>query len=259
MSFIKVDNVSKTYRSGRDTVVALSNLSISIERGSFVNIIGGSGCGKTTLLNLLAGFERPDSGSVYIDGKPVEKPNFKHQTIFQSYGLLPWRTVAGNVALALENLRGLTRREKQAKIHHNLELVGLQGYQNFYSHQLSGGMKQRVSIARALAAEPDTIFMDEPFGALDAINRMKLQDELITICELSNKTIVMVTHDVDEAVYLGDRVLVMKSNPGRLVLDIGINLSRPRHRNQGDFLSLRSKLLEALDLASRPVPVEFSI
>ncbi|MCD8318816.1 MAG: ABC transporter ATP-binding protein, partial [Paraprevotella sp.] len=246
-------NVSKTYTNGGKVYPVLHHIDLSVEQGDFVCIIGGSGCGKSTLLNILAGFERPDEGKVRIQGELVTRPSRKHQMIFQQYGRLSWRTVAANVAFALEG-RGLSRTQRREKIDQYLALVGLENSADAYPHQLSGGMRQRVAVARALAAEPDLLFMDEPFGALDAITKMKLQDELKNICASSGRTILMVTHDIEEAVYLGDRILVMKPNPGRIFQDIPVTLSTPRQRTEVDFIALRTKLLEALDLAVRIEP-----
>jgi len=259
MSFIEVRNITKMYVNSGGTSVALDNVSLDIEKGSFVCIIGGSGCGKTTLINLLAGFEHPDNGSIFIDGQQVEKPVFRHQTIFQNYGLLPWRTVEGNVSFALENVRDISHHQKAKQVLEFIELVGLMSCREMYPHQLSGGMKQRVAIARALAARPDVIFMDEPFGALDAINRMKLQDEMLNICAQQRKTIVLITHDIDEALYLGDRIVVMKPRPGRIAHEVIPATRKPRERNGESFLHQRAELLELLDLAARHKDVDYKI
>ncbi len=248
-NFITIENVSKTYKNGNEKIRALESVSLRIRQGSFTCIVGGSGCGKTTLLNLLAGFEKPDSGHISIAGKLVDKPSYNRQVIFQNYGLLPWRTVAGNIAFALENVKGISKKEIQEKVHIYAELVGLSRFKEVYPHQLSGGMKQRVAVARALSVNPDVIFMDEPFGALDAITKMKLQDEILEICLREKKTIVMITHDIDEAAYLGDRILVMRSNPGHIFRDLPVSLLKPRHRNAPDYQHLRAGLLEALGLA----------
>lgn len=256
---INVKGVTKHYSNKGDTMVALQDVTLSIDKGHFVTIIGSSGCGKTTLLNLMAGFEFPDSGSVSIHHQEVRTPNPRYQTIFQNYGLLPWRNVLGNVAFAIENTQKLSRRQTMAQAMTQLNLVGLNKYRKLYPHQLSGGMKQRVAIARALAAQPEIIFMDEPFGALDAITRMKLQDEILNINALHSNTIVMVTHDIDEALYLSDRIIVMKPNPGRIMLDLPIDLPQPRRRNDEAFLELRAQLLELLDLAVKPKAAEFYI
>lgn len=250
--YIEVKNISKTYNNSGRPTVALQNISLSIEKGSFVCIIGGSGCGKTTLLNVLAGFERADQGDIYIDGQRVERPVFRHQTIFQNYGLLPWRNVEGNVRFALENIGEISEKQKARMVLEQLDLVGLGPHRKLYPHQLSGGMKQRTAIARALVTQPDVLFMDEPFGALDAISRMKLQDEVRIICDDHQRTIVCITHDIDEALYLADKVVVMKADPGHITDIITPWGNKPRQRNSEEFLHQRAELLELLDLASKP-------
>ena len=259
MSFIQINNISKYYIHGDKSLAALQNVSFSIEKGTFVSIIGGSGCGKTTLLNLMAGFEAPTHGSIVIDKIQVTKPVYKHQTIFQNYGLLPWRNIEGNVAFALENNNQLTKKEKQARVLNYIDMVGLTPYLRMFPHQISGGMKQRVAIARALTTQADVIFMDEPFGALDAINRMKLQDELLNICSLQSKTIVMVTHDIDEAIYLSDRIIVMQPAPNNIVCEIVPDLPKPCQRSSEAFLKQRAQLLEILHLAAKQKPIEYNI
>lgn len=246
MSYIEIDKLSKTYEGG---VRALSSVSLDIEKGQFVCIVGGSGCGKSTLLNLVAGFESPSEGKVIIGGEEVTRPSKNRQMIFQNYGLFPWRTVEGNVAFALEDANGISQTDKKAKVREALQTVGLEAFASSFPHQLSGGMKQRVAVARTLAAQPEVVFMDEPFGALDAITKMKLQDEVRKIVTDGTRTVLMITHDIDEAIYLGDRILVMKPHPGRVFKDIKVPLSFPRQRTNPEFVYLRSKLLEDLDLA----------
>ncbi len=258
MSLIEIQGVSKTYQTAEKTITALGDINLSIERGSFVCIIGGSGCGKSTLLNIIAGFERPSAGQVLIDGREVRKPSKNRQMIFQSYGLFPWRTVAGNVRFSVENDKNIDRTDIDRRVHDSLATVGLESFADAFPHQLSGGMKQRVAVARALAAEPDIVFMDEPFGALDAITKMKLQDEVRKICDNGTRTVIMITHDIDEAIYLSDRILVMKPNPGRIFQDINVKIGFPRQRTSADFVHLRSKLLQYLDLAINIAP-EYSI
>ncbi len=254
MEMINIENVSKTFCAHGKTVNALSDINLDIEEGCFVCIIGGSGCGKSTLMNVIAGFEKADTGRVVIAGEEVTRPDAKRQMIFQNYGLFPWRTVEGNIRFALENDKTISPKERKEKVAKYLDLVGLHDFAHSYPHQLSGGMRQRVAVARALAAEPQIIFMDEPFGALDAITKMKLQDEVNKICTSEKRTVIMVTHDIDEAVYLGDRILVMKPAPGRIFQDIKVDLPKPRLRTGAGFTSLRSRLLESLDLAIKTEP-----
>ena len=208
--YINISNVSKRFTRKGQEFTALDHVNLTIEKGEFICLLGPSGCGKSTLLNAIAGFELPTSGSITINGEEVRKPNPKHVTIFQNYGLLPWRNVVRNVELALESVK-CTKAERREKAEKYLKMVGLENFMEASPHQLSGGMQQRVAIARALTAEPDIIFMDEPFGALDAITRIKLQDDILDIQKSQKKTIIFVTHDIEEAVYLADRVVVMQN------------------------------------------------
>ncbi len=238
--YIEINDVTTKYG---DTV-ALDGVSLSIEKGEFICLIGPSGCGKTTLLNSIAGFEKIDQGSIVIDGEPVKKPRIEYITIFQNYGLLPWRTVQKNVEFGLERLKTpkATRGTIAAKY---IDQVGLKGFENQYPYQLSGGQQQRVAIARALAVDPDILFMDEPFGALDAITRMKLQDDVLALSKEQNKTILFVTHDIEEAVFLADRIVVMAANPGRIKTIVKIPLSRQnRDRTSDDFLLWRDRIFD---------------
>ena len=245
MSYIEVKNVTIKYdNESAEPFLALSDVSLNIERGEFVCLLGASGCGKTTLLNALAGFEKVTSGSITIDGQPVTKPCINRITIFQNYGLLPWRTVESNVALGLEVLE-VPENERKERIAAALEIVGLSKFAHNRPNQLSGGMKQRVAIARALVVNPDIIFMDEPFGALDAVTRMKLQEDVRALCVNEKKTIVFVTHDIEEAVYLSDRIVVLTPNPGRLKGIINISMPQTnRERTSGDFIKAREKVFD---------------
>jgi NitT/TauT family transport system ATP-binding protein len=229
------------------TLAVLENVNLEISEGEFVCLLGPSGCGKTTLLNILAGFELPSSGSVLIDGEAVEKPHPKRITIFQEYALLPWRTVQGNVEFGLE-IAGVPKKERSRKVKEMLELVGLTGVEARLPRELSGGMRQRVAVARSLAVDPDILFMDEPFGALDAITRIKMEEELVRIWLQKKKTVVFVTHDIDEAVYLADRIVVFSALPGRIREIIPAVAGRPRDRTSLDFVRLREKVFAALSL-----------
>lgn len=247
MPYINVKDLSKDFlRSDADgkpqVFHALHDVNFEIERGEFICLLGFSGCGKSTVLNLLAGFLQPSSGQITIDGKPVRKPSPKYVTIFQNYGLLPWKNIRKNVELGLsaKMFNGLTKKEKGAIADKYLDLVGLSALANSMPCQLSGGQQQRVAIARGLAVNPDILFMDEPFGALDAVTRIKLQDDLLRIVREENKTVIFVTHDIEEAVYLADRIFVMKSNPGHIEEIIPVRIPRPRDRNSPDFNDKRS-------------------
>ncbi|HHV99633.1 MAG TPA: ABC transporter ATP-binding protein [Clostridiaceae bacterium] len=249
--YIEIKNVSKIYnQSPNNNQKALDGANLSIEKGEFICLLGPSGCGKTTLLNLLAGFEKPSEGSITIDGKPVEKPSIKHVTIFQNYGLLPWRTVQGNVQLGLESL-GLDKKDIKEIADEYIELVGLGEFKKHHPYQLSGGMQQRVAIARALAVDPDIVFMDEPFGALDALTRMKMQEEVSNIWQKKKKTIIFVTHDIDESVYLADRIVIMTAYPGRIKSIINVPLARKRDRTHPDFLRIRDRVFAEFEMKQK--------
>ena len=247
MSYIHIENAGKTFEENGIEFTALSEVNLDIEKGEFICLLGPSGCGKSTLLNAIAGFDLVNHGSVQISGKEVTSPSTKNVTIFQNYGLLPWRTVVKNVELGLE-AQGIDKKTRKEKALEYLRLVKLEDFANNFPRQLSGGMKQRVAIARALAVEPDIIFMDEPFGALDAITRMKLQDDILDICKNEKKTIIFVTHDIDEAVYLADRIVVMTPNPGKVKGVIPVPLHHFRDRTSGDFLLVRDKIFDLLNM-----------
>lgn len=253
MSYINVKNLSKDFQrtddKGKAQVFhALHDVNFEIERGEFVCLLGFSGCGKSTVLNLLAGFLQPSAGKITIDGEEVKKPSPKYITIFQNYGLLPWKNIRKNVELGLssEKFKDLSKQDKTDIADKYLKLVGLTDLANSMPCQLSGGQQQRVAIARGLAVNPDILFMDEPFGALDAVTRIKLQDDLLRIVKEENKTVVFVTHDIEEAVYLADRIFVMKSNPGHIEEIIPVRIPRPRDRNSPDFNYIRKKIFNKL-------------
>lgn len=213
-------------RNGPGSLVVLNDFTLDVLPGEFLTVVGPSGSGKTTLLDLLAGLTRPASGQVLVDGKEVTGPGRDRAVVFQQYALFPWRTASTNVSIALEGT-GLGRRRRAEKAREYLDLVGLTGFADRYPHELSGGMKQRVAIARSLAYEPDILLMDEPFAALDAQTREQLQDELLRIWKETGKTVVFITHGIDEAVYLGQRVAVLSSRPGSLKAIVDIDLGEP--------------------------------
>ncbi|MBP1135280.1 NitT/TauT family transport system ATP-binding protein [Arthrobacter sp. PvP023] len=243
---ISLRNVTKEFavRQGKGTrkqagpsvLTALDDLTLDVAAGEFLTLVGPSGSGKTTLLDLLAGLSRPTSGSVLVDGKEVTGPGQDRAVVFQQYALFPWRTASANVSIGLEG-SGLSRKERAAKASEFLDLVGLAGFEDRYPHELSGGMKQRVAIARSLAYEPDILLMDEPFAALDAQTREQLQDELLRIWKATGKTIVFITHGIDEAVYLGQRVAVLSARPGRLKEFVDINIPDRDGDGEGDVRS----------------------
>lgn len=240
---IEVNNVSISFEQKQNAMPALQDVSLNIEKGEFICLLGPSGCGKSTLLNVIAGFLKPTKGQVKIDDREVVKPSSAYVTIFQNYGLLPWRNVEKNVTLGLESKKVPKDRQKEIAEKY-IELVGLKGSEKKKPGQLSGGMQQRVAIARALAVDPEILFMDEPFGALDAITRMKLQDDILDICHRTNKTIVFVTHDIEEAIFLADRVVIMDANPGRIKAIVNISLGKDRDRTSADFLKIRDRIFE---------------
>lgn len=246
---IDVSNVTISFEEENQTHVILDDVSLNIEKGEFICLLGPSGCGKSTLLNAMAGFLKPTSGEIKIENQIVQKPSMKYVTIFQNYGLLPWRTVQKNVELGLETQK--YSKEKKANIaSHYLKMVGLEHAAKKCPAQLSGGMQQRVAIARALAVEPDILFMDEPFGALDAITRMKLQTDILEIAQDTKKTVVFVTHDIEEAVFLADRIVIMSANPGRIKALLTVQLPKHRDRTSNDFLMIRDKVYEIFNMKS---------
>lgn len=255
---IKVEEVSKSFIKKNETTHVLKDLSLEIKQGEIVSILGESGCGKSTLLNIIGGFEKPDCGKVFVGAERLEKPNRKCVMLFQHYGLLPWRTVYKNVALGLEQ-SGLSEVERKEKVRHYLQLVGLEGKGELFPHELSGGMQQRVGIARALALSPEVILLDEPFAALDTFNRYYLQDELLRIQEEEKTTMVLVTHDIDEAIYLSDRIFIMQANPGVIDKEIKIELWKPRDRSHNDFQHYRKLVFEQFHFQRPDAQLEFNI
>ena len=245
--YIEVKDACKTFTQDGKAFVALDHVSLDIEKGEFICLLGPSGCGKSTLLNALAGFDRLNSGSVKIDDREITEPNIDHITIFQNYGLLPWRNVLKNVELGLESKK-VPKDQRREIAEKYLHLVGLTGFEHRYPRQLSGGQQQRVSIARGLAVDPDIIFMDEPFGALDAITRMKLQEDIRRIASEEKKTIIFVTHDIEEAVFLADRIVVMMADPGRIKSIVKVPLGTHRDRTAEDFLYVRDKVFDLFNL-----------
>ncbi|MBP5223270.1 MAG: ABC transporter ATP-binding protein [Lachnospiraceae bacterium] len=247
--YIEVKDACKNYTQDGKEFTALDHVSLEVEKGEFICLLGPSGCGKSTLLNALAGFEKVNGGSIRIDGKDVEAPTINHITIFQNYGLLPWRNILKNVELGLESKK-TPKKERSEIAKKYLELVGLGGYEKRYPKQLSGGQQQRVAIARGLAVDPDIIFMDEPFGALDAITRMKLQEDILRISREEKKTIIFVTHDIEEAVFLADRIVVMMADPGRIKSIVKVPLGAHRDRTGEEFLYVRDKIFELFNMKS---------
>ena len=229
-AMIDIESVSQRFEvSGRKSHLALSDINLSVADGAFVSILGPSGCGKSTLLYIVGGFVSPTEGVAKVKGNVITGPGPDRGPVFQEFALFPWKTVLGNVMYGLRQ-QGVKRAEAEAQSRRLIEMVGLKGYENFYPKELSGGMKQRVAIARTLAYRPSVLLMDEPFGALDAHTRTRLQNDLLNIWERDRKTVLFVTHSVDEAVFLSDKVVVMTRSPGRIKEIVDIDLPRPRRR-----------------------------
>lgn len=231
-SRITLDNVGQTFwvRGHEDKqlreFVAVEGLDLDIAAGEFLTVVGPSGCGKSTVLDLIAGLAKPSSGALTVDGRPITGPGLDRSVVFQQYTLLPWRTAQGNIEFALEAKGGLSKKERSERAREYLDLVGLGEFAARYPNELSGGMKQRVAIARSLSYQPEVLLMDEPFGALDAQTRERLQDELVGIWLRTGTTVVFITHDIEEAVFLGQRVAVMSARPGRIKEVVAIDLDR---------------------------------
>ena len=245
---LRVENLNVVFaRDGKSTPV-LQDINLEVSEGEFVCVVGPSGCGKSTLLNVLGGFLSPTSGSVSIDGETVRGPDPRRIFVFQERGVFPWLTVEGNIGFGLFKL---SPQERQQRIAYYIKMVGLQGFEEAYPSELSGGMKQRLEVARALAVNPDVLYLDEPFGALDSITRHTMRAELLRIWEAERKTIVFVTHDIDEAVQLADRVMVMSARPAVIQQVVNIDVPHPRDISSPRYLELRDGILQQIGLAQK--------
>jgi NitT/TauT family transport system ATP-binding protein/sulfonate transport system ATP-binding protein len=243
--FLAVSSLSKTFQIGAERVEALRQVSLEVDKGEFVCLIGASGCGKSTLLRIIAGFEQPSAGDVRVYGAPIAGPGSDRGMVFQDYALFPWMSVRQNIAFG-PTQKNLSKAEIRDKTSLYLDMVGLSKFADRYPYQLSGGMKQRVAIARVLANEASILLMDEPFGALDALTREQLQDELLEIWARTRVTVLFVTHSVEEAALLADRVVVMTAGPGRIESDNRVRLARPREVSAADFNEVRRSLTQRL-------------
>ncbi len=245
---LRIRGISKTFQTNGHEVSVLDDVSLDVREGELVCILGPSGCGKSTLLNIVGGFVPPTSGSVTIDDEPVRGPDPRRVFVFQERGVFPWLTVEGNIGFGLSRLPA---GEKARRIAHYVRLVGLEGFEKAYPQELSGGMKQRVEVARALAVDPDVLYLDEPFGALDSITRLVMRSELLRIWEAEKKTILFVTHDIDESVQLADRIVVLSARPASIRKIVDVDLAHPRDLSSPRYLALRDSIFEEIGLAHR--------
>ncbi|GIM30146.1 ABC transporter ATP-binding protein [Clostridium polyendosporum] len=253
---IKIRNVRRIFLdSTNNEIVALENVNLDIRPGEFVSLIGPSGCGKSTLLRIITGLDNSNEGELFLDNVRINGPHFERGLVFQDPTLFPWLSVYENVASGLVARKIF--REKKEDVGEYIKLVGLEGFESSYPHQLSGGMAQRVALARALVNHPKVLLLDEPLGALDAFTRMQMQDEILRIWKERGTTMVLVTHDVDEAIYLSDRIVIMSSRPGKIQEIIDVKICRPRERNHAEFFRLRSKILEILHFAKEGEPLSY--
>ena len=255
---IKFENVKKSFQKlDGETVNALNGINLTVNSGDFVCLIGPSGCGKSTLLRLLAGLDTPTEGTIYLDGEKVEKPSSDRGLVFQNHTLFPWLNIYDNISFGL-HVRKIFK-EKKSLVDEMIRIVGLSGFEKSFPHQLSGGMCQRAALARALVGHPKVLLLDEPLGALDAFTRMNMQDELLNIRKNQNTTMIMVTHDVDESIYLSDKIVVMSSRPAKIEKIVNVNLPYPRDRNNPEFIRLRNDILKVLHYAGNEKDPEYYI
>lgn len=245
---IRIEQLSHSIPSDRNTVPTqvLSDINLHVKKGEFLSIVGPNGCGKTTLLRLIAGLTQPTQGNIFLGDRRIDGPGLGVGMVFQEMGLLPWKTVKGNIEFGLAYAKELSRKEKGRLVEQYIYHFGLKGFENNYPHQLSGGMKQKVAIARTLINEADVLLMDEPFAALDCLTRNSLQEFLIPVWRDSGKTIIFVTHNVDEAVFMSQRIIVMSSIPGRIMSEIEIDLPYPRNRTDEKCQEIRGRILSLL-------------
>ena len=245
---LRASGINMTFQRDGASTRVLENIDLEVSQGEFLCLLGPSGCGKSTLLNICAGFLAPSSGKVTIDNEPVTGPDPRRIFVFQERGVFPWLSVEGNIGFGLFKLPKSEQRDRIARY---IKLVGLQGFEKAYPQELSGGMKQRLEVARALAVNPDMLFLDEPFGALDSITRLIMRGELLRIWEAEKKTIVFVTHDIDEAVQLADRVVVMSTRPASIQRIVNIDINHPRDISSARYLELRDGIFNEIGLAHK--------
>jgi len=260
MSVVEIQNVSKTFATDRSKILVLDDVSFSVGRDEFVCLVGPSGCGKSTMLRILAGLDKADSGIVLFHGQPITKPIPKIAMVFQLFGLLPWKTALENVEVPLEVL-GIPKESRVHEAQEYLHMVGLEGFENTYPHDLSGGMKQRVGIARALALKPEVLLMDEPFSSLDELTAKTLRDLVLNIWRnptLPTNTFIMVSHNVEEAVFMADRVIVMTPRPGKIIGEIRVDMPRPRsdYLREKQYFKYIDEVVELLEKGKTPMKDE---
>jgi NitT/TauT family transport system ATP-binding protein len=243
---LRLDHVGKVFERDGKFIVVLDDLNLDVEDGEFICLVGPSGCGKSTLLNMMGGFLSSSSGMIVVDGEPVLGPDPRRILVFQERGVFPWLTVEGNIGFGLSKLSPAERRDRIA---HYVQLVRLEGFEHSYPSDLSGGMQQRLQVARALAVNPDILYLDEPFGALDSVTRTIMRRELLRIWQTERRTILFVTHDIDEAVQLADRVVILSSRPAKIQKVLTIDISHPRNISSSRYLELRDELLNRVGLA----------
>ncbi|PWK76688.1 ABC transporter ATP-binding protein [Aminobacter sp. AP02] len=246
---LEISNVSKSYQVEGKELRVLDHINLKVAPGEFISIVGPSGCGKSTLLRLVVGLDDNYGGEILLDNKPISGTSLQRGIVFQDHRLLPWLTLEDNIDLALEN-SGLPNAQRRRAVAEHVALVGLTGFEKVYPHQLSGGMSQRAAIARGLVSRPEILLLDEPLGALDALTRLRLQEELLRIWRAERVTMLLVTHDVEEAIYLSDRIVVMHSTPGRIASDIKVDLPWPRDRASHEFADVRREILRSMDAYS---------
>lgn len=235
-----IDHVKKVFQIKNQPLEVLADVDVEVKEGEFISIVGASGCGKSTLLRMIAGLETPTSGEIRIGGKKIENPSVEIGMIFQESRLFPWLSVEKNIEFGIHDK--LAKEEKEELVKKHIELVGLKSFEKALPKQLSGGMQQRVSIARALINNPSVLLLDEPFGALDALTRINMQNEVLKIWEQEKTTMILITHDIDEAIFLSDRIFIMGKNPGEIKRIIPVEMGRPRGRNSIDFMRIRKEI-----------------
>lgn len=254
---LEICGVNRIYKDEENTVEALQDINLSVKKGEFISIIGSSGCGKTTLLRLIAGLDKPQSGKLLLNGEEITAPDPHRGYVFQQGSLFQWLTVEQNIAAGLKARH--IYKENKHRVAEYIDLIGLNGFEKAYPHQISGGMAQRVAIARALINNPEVLLLDEPMGALDSFTRADIQDKLLELRRSNNATMILVTHDVDEAIYLSDRIVIMTPRPGKISEILEVNMPHPRHRGGTDFLAIRRNILEKFHMASAYPEPEYKI